>query len=335
VKYSDLRPQDLKTARPKNYPIFALQLNQPVMKQSILIVVISLFLFSCKKNTGTVLYNINFINHAISEGKGSADKKSIQASDIYNQFGDYITSLTPEKFTANIWTIGYIDKVMERNSNAANMLQYIEQNGEKLPGNDPTRLVDFSDNNVVSFNPVIYGRVNNNHQFEDARIDFRYFYFIPFSLYQEIPLPSGYQGVTLDMFPGGSVSDNTLKINHKEIFRKLYPNGGTNNCFYLIFGNTDSTWVVNPNSENVGLSEDCPIAEPGRDLVIRSNRYTNMIFNQPGEGNTAVMNGTLSIDTKDFIQVYAGADNIPYTSDDVFVYAPRFWERITSRLDVN
>jgi hypothetical protein len=33
-------------------------------------------------------------------------------------------------------------------------------------------------------------------------------------------------------------------------------------------------------------------------------------------------------DTHNLIQIYAGEDNIPYTSDDVFIYAPNFWERI-------
>ena len=66
---------------------------------------------------------------------------------------------------------------------------------------------------------MIYGRVNNNRQFDDAQIDFNYFYFIPFYLYQELQLPSEYQKVTLDMFPSGSVTDNILKINHNEILK--------------------------------------------------------------------------------------------------------------------
>jgi hypothetical protein len=215
------------------------------------------------------------------------------------------------------------------------MLQYIEQNADKLSRDDPSRSIDFSDNNIVNFDPVIYGRVNNDRQFEDSQIDFKYFYFIPFYLYQELQLPPNYQNITLDMFPSGSVTENILKINHNEILRKLFPNAGTSGYLFLIFGNTDSTFVVNPNGENVGFSEDCPIAEPGHDLTIRSNKYVNMIFNQPPEGETAVMNGVLSINTQDLIQVYAGADNVPYTRDDIFVYVPRFWERISSRLDIN
>ena len=47
------------------------------------------------------------------------------------------------------------------------------------------------------------------------------------------------------------------------------------------------------------------------------------------------MNGVLSFNTDGLIQVYAGADNVPYTADDVLIYAPRFWERLKSRLDIN
>lgn len=307
-------------------------------KICLLIISLSLIFFSCKKHQFTVLYKINFINHEISSSKGLAMEKKGLSSDRYTQFGDYITSITPKKFTAHIWTVGYIDRVLDRSNNNANnatMLQYIDQNGEKLSPNDPSRSIDFSDNNIVNFDPVIYGNINNDGQFVNAPIDFKYFYFIPYNLYQELQLPPEYQNVTLDMFPSGSVTDNMLKINHNQILNKLFPNAGTSRNLYLIFGNTDSTFIVNPNGESVGFSEDCPIAEPGHDLTIRSNKYVNMIFNQPAEGETTVMNGILSINTQDLIQIYAGADNVPYTRDDIFVYAPRFWERISSRLDIN
>ena len=114
------------------------------MKKLICLVIISLIFFSCKKNTGTVFYKINFIDHEISSSKGLAMEKRSLSSDRYTQFGAYITSITPKKFTAKIWTVGYIDKVLDRSNNNANMLQYIEQNGEKLSRNDPSRSIDFS-----------------------------------------------------------------------------------------------------------------------------------------------------------------------------------------------
>jgi hypothetical protein len=314
------------------------------MKKLISLVLILLLVYSCKKQTGTVLYKIKFTTNEVQLSgadtyldKNLSKAKSQNADSFYNQFGDYITSLTPSKFTSRIWTIGYIDKVIVQTNNSANMLQYIEQNGEKLSADDPSRTVDFSNNNVVSFNPVIYGRVNNDNQFEDPQIDFKYFYFLPFDLYEELQLPSQYQNVHLNMFPDNSIVNNTLKVNHQEMLRKVFPNANVNGMIYFIFGNTDSTFVVNPNREIVpGASENNPIAFSNvSDLVIRSHKYSNMIYNAPSEGETIVMNGTLSFNTQDLIQVYSGADNIPYTSDDVFVYAPKFWERIYSNLDIN
>jgi len=302
------------------------------MKKLIYIFTFIVLFISCKKEIGKVLYYIEFTTEEISLKKGSLNTDS-----IYTQFGDYITSLTPYKFTAHIWTIGYIDKVLEFSNNNANMLQYMEQNLEKLSFDDPFRYVDFSNNNIVSFDPVIYGRLKDN-LFEEPEIDFKYFYFIPFSLYQEVQLPSQYQNVQLNMF-GAPIIDNVLKVKHWEMVRKIFPNaniGYNEYCeLYFIFGNTDSTFVVNENGEYVGLSENCPIAEPENDLTIRSDKYVNMIFNSPIDGGTVVMNGILSFNTKNLIQVYAGDDNVPYTSDDIVVYAPKFWERIYSRLDVN
>lgn len=301
------------------------------MKKLISILLISLSFYSCQKDkTGSVLYNINFTTAEIQLKSARSYYES-----YYTQFGNYITSVTPYKFTARIWTVGYIDKVLDRTNNSANMLQYIEQNSEKLNFNDSSRYVDFSNKNVVSFDPVIYGRVNNDRQFEDQQIDFKYFYFIPINLYQELELPVQYQNVHINMFPGTNPTNNILKINHSEILMKIFPNANTTNNLYFIFGNTDSTFVVNRNGERVGFSENCPIAEPGTSLVIRSEKYVNMIFNSPAEGKTAVMNGVLSFNTQNLIQIYAGDDNIAYTSDDIFVYAPEFWERINSRLDIN
>jgi hypothetical protein len=41
----------------------------------------------------------------------------------------------------------------------------------------------------------------------------------------------------------------------------------------------------------------------------------------------------MSFNITDLIQIYAGQDNIAYTFDDIFVYAPNFWERISVSLE--
>lgn len=299
------------------------------MKTLFYILLTIVLLSSCKKESGTVIYKINFTTDKIT-----SKSLKLETDNLYTQFGDYITSLTPSKFTASIWTVGYVDTVQSSNQYDFHVLQYMQQNSEILPWDDPSRIVDFSDNNTVTFNPSLGGRLNNDGQFVDKQIDFTYFYFMPIYFYQEVQLPAEYKNVQLNMFTSASVNNNVLKVRHIEMLNKILPNAKTIHAFNFVFGNTNSTFVVNPNGETVLTSENNPISDATNDLIIRSNKYTNMIYNAPLSGETIVMNGVLSFDSKDLIQVYAGADNVPYTSDDIFVYAPKFWERINSRLDI-
>ncbi|MFN7302291.1 MAG: hypothetical protein ACK5U7_12530, partial [Bacteroidota bacterium] len=54
----------------------------------------------------------------------------------------------------------------------------------------------------------------------------------------------------------------------------------------------------------------------------------------PDAGETATLFSTMVFDTENLIQLYAGADNTPYTADDIMVYAPNFWERIKVKLEM-
>jgi len=185
--------------------------------------------------------------------------------------------------------------------------------------------------------PVMFGRLRDGI-LEGKSIDFIYFFFMPYYLYQEIPLPSEYEGVPLDSWlsqGNAVVENNVLKTRHDPLIRPVFPNQPPALEMYFYFGNTDSTFVVNPNHEEVPTSKDNPMMYPStRALIIRSHRYVNTTYHAPDAGEILTMKGIVSFNTTNIIQVYAGADNIPYTSDDVFVYAPKFWERISSRLDI-
>jgi hypothetical protein len=317
-------------------------INIMTMKKLIFLFLLLAFV-SCKKDKpGSVTYNMKFTTGQIGGGKSNHKSNKQNADTLYTQFGDYITSLTPPVFTSRVWTIGYIDRVLNPSDNSANMLQFIDQNGSALPFEDPSRLVDFSGNVTRSFQPLLFGDMNGDYNiFTAEEINFTYFYFMPFYFYQEFTLPSQYGGIVPDMFPlsmdphPAVLDGSTLKVQHYQMMKKIFPNANTNFVVYYIFGNCDSTYVVNPNSELVGLNSDCPINNDMKsDLIIRSNQYTNMIFTSPYDGNDVVMNGTISIDTHNLIQIYAGVDNIPYTQDDIFVYAPRYWERFNASLEV-
>jgi hypothetical protein len=309
------------------------------MKAQLCVLLIILILSSCKKDSGIVLYKIKFTTDEITLGNAkSAETKKSSFTDLYSNFGNYITSLTPIKFTAKIWTIGYCDTVMTPGTNGAQMIQYIDQNPDNLPQDDPSRMVDFSNNVTVNFdNPVVFGRLRDGI-LEDKNIDFKYFYFMPYYIYQEVQLPAEYEGIALNTWlqqGAAIVENNILKTRHSPLMRPIFPNQPPTFETYFYFGNTNFTYVVNPNHEEVPTSADNPMISPStRALLIRSNRYTNAIYSAPGANETLTMNGIVSFNTTNLIQVYAGSDNVPYTSDDVFVYAPKFWERISSRLDM-
>jgi hypothetical protein len=307
-----------------------------MMKKTFYILLAMALLASCKKNKdteitedpGTVQYKINF-----NTDKAASKSTKLDADTLYTQFGNYITSLTPSVFIANIWTVGYVDKVSTDSS--YHNIQYMEQNFLILPPDDPSRIVNFSENKTITYTPLFYGGMIKEGHLTDEQVDFKYFYFMPQYLYQEVQLPAAYQTVQLDMFPSGSIVNNVLKVRHAEMLAKILPHAQIIHMLNFYFGNTDSTFVVNPNAEIVPTSENNPVSDSTIDLIIRSNKYTNMIYNPPSSGRTIVMNGVLSVNIEGLIQVYAGADNVPYTSDDVIVYAPKFWERIDSRLDIN
>ena len=79
------------------------------MKTQLYFLLIIVILSSCKKGVGTVHYKIKFTTNEIivKDAKSLITAKSV-SEDLYTNFGEYITSLTPAKFTAKIWTIGLL-----------------------------------------------------------------------------------------------------------------------------------------------------------------------------------------------------------------------------------
>ena len=98
------------------------------------------------------------------------------------------------------------------------------------------------------------------------------------------------------------------------------------------FGNSDSTYLVNQEQINHPISEEFPFGEK---FFIRSNAFQPVTVKMPNSGQTIEMYSTIGFDSENLIQVYAGKDNVPYTQDDVFVYAPKYWERLYVNLEVN
>lgn len=305
-----------------------------------------IFMTGCSKNEGGKLvcnmtYNLSNENHADTR------TKAYSTNDRYTQFGDYITSVTPDKFLIKFLSL----KLCSTWNNQNNNLEIIDNN--KLDWTSTNRIADFSDNSTVSI--AIDGKVSTD-------LEMIYLVSIPMFYYQEFELPQQYSRFTIDLAGPNNLACLTFGGNNID-----YPAAndgiggikegcivkGSNNPFMspifdehwtdkiidgfpgnlpewpktIVLGNTDSTFIYS----STGTSVDDPLGTGGN--IIRSNKFNSITIKAIPEGETRIIYGIMTFDITDLIQIYAGKDNIPYTYDDVFVYAPRFWERISVSLN--
>lgn len=305
------------------------------MKKIVLVTLVLSLIWGCKKDKDRhVVCNVKFTN---SGNQKHSQKILDDADTLYTEFGDYIASVTPYKFTSKLMGIQFSD-----NKSIFDGGHKIELIWGETPSDDPQRYVDFSNNTSVDFEPNCSGGTtgHDGQFFSEEALEFIYFQFSFWYLYQEAILPAGYSGVNLSQF-NGSIGNNTyvsdsvlhgniLKVDNFPLYDKLFENCGTGAPFSFTFGNTDSSWVVHL-AAGVSMPEMEALANGpfvGPKTFVWSDKYEPFTLYKPDEGETVTIKCTVSFDTKNILQLYAGADNIPYTSDDVIVYAPRFWERV-------
>ena len=299
------------------------------------IIIITLFT-GCKKKDnsqegsgkgGKILVNITY-KSAIQ--KSGSDTKSGQ----YSQFGNYITSITPTTFIGKFLDMRLISSGVDFDSSPG--FNIIDNNTEMT---SPSRLADFSKNATVNFAP-------NVPRFSSGLV-LNLFVFMPIFYYQEFDLPLQYENVAYLQYltfgsdiinlandiMGGVRNGRHIRGSHQPfmaaIFNPAWSGGGNFPPIpsNYVFGSTDSTYIFNSTGQ---FSIDNPLSQTG--YIIRSNAYKALTLQPVPEGETKIVTGTMTFDINNLIQIYAGADNIPYTPDDIFVYAPRFWERLSVNL---
>jgi len=275
---------------------------------------------------GTIDHIVKFTTDTSESVQKDASLKNA-SENRYTQFGTYITSLTPYIFKASIRMMNYQD-YWDITSDKTHGISYLGENEEYL-------YVDFSNNQEVSITPTLYSRdLHGDRIFGQKQVTFNYFNFVPQYLYQEVELPSEYTNLHLnqvDYLPSARFG-NILKINNDDLLRDIISTG-----FTFVFGNTDYTYIFNEDHQVIGPSENNPFGDDGSGFsgaIIRSSNYTPVTVTMPDEDQTITMYSTVSFNTQDLIQVYSGNDNIPFTSDDVFVYAPYYWERVKVKLEI-
>ncbi len=170
----------------------------------------------------------------------------------------------------------------------------------------------------------------------EEEVYFKYLLFVPYHFTQEFEVPAEYGSQNIIGQNGTYITDPStgkrfITINHQPFLEHIfgYPNRQPWGYF---FGNTDSTFVFNRECATVPKSENHP--NGGGNPMIRSNKIIPFTLMRPEPGESIEMFSTISFNTDNLIQVYAGQDNLPYTQDDVFVYAPNYWERLRISLEI-
>lgn len=298
---------------------------------------ISLFLLltlleSCGKfRAGEIDYKVKYTTEK------SSVKSSKTSTDVrYTQFGAYITSLTPDTFTSKINIMMYLDH-WDQSDGSTHMISYVDGH-DNDPNYEIATYADFSGNQEVKIDPILYSTDIWKGIFKQKEVTFDYFYFVPNYFFQDFEIPGQYGEISLYNLAGDAVhytdsqtGKHRCKVNNKPFVYPVYTES-FRIPFAFVFGKTDSTFIFNKECANVPPSENHPFG--GSYPVIRSNKYSPITVRMPLDGESIIMYSTVSFDTENLIQVYAGKDNIPYTSDDVFVYAPDYWERLNVKLEV-
>jgi hypothetical protein len=323
--------------------------------KKIFYLILIIFLFAgCDKNedkndNGSGKLEFNMMYNCTGQKKSFNNKDlfiKAKSDTLYTQFGDYITSITPAVF------IGKFDdmRLLSWDEGIASCIGLPIINCNNYDLASPSRLAYFSNNATVDFIPEVANLPTNND------IEFNLFSFSPFYYYQEFELPAQYDSIADEVmslnyfcssgsgemsfdnhFIGGERIGRTIKGSSHPLMAPIFDSTwtGLNWDFSkiphnYIFGSTDSSYIYYADGQ---LSINNPMAQGG--YIIRSNAYNTITLLDIPYGETVTVSGTMSFNINNLIQIYAGDDNIPYTIDDIFVYAPHFWERLSVSIITN
>lgn len=252
---------------------------------------------------------------------------------VYSEFGGFISAVSPNRLTCKVNMFIFQDHYNQHDP-SCHMIAYIEN--QQMD-------VDFSGNAEIVFNPVLHSTDIRDGLFEMKEVDFRFISFMPYLFYHEFQLPIQYLS-TVKNRPGNqflSGADiqydsvqNTITVKALRDFSYGAIHGKKNAMptgFGMVFGQTDSSYIYMYNGVNLDEKDRFPFWN-STGVVIRSNKFSTQKIIMPDEGQTNTMYSTLSFHADDLIHMYNGNDGLSYTADDVFVYAPRFWDRFNLTL---
>jgi hypothetical protein len=303
------------------------------MKYIVILLFVLFGLTSCKKS-GVINHRLRFTNTELEEGAGK-----VAADTFHAQFGTLITTVTPYSFTSKLNILAYQDDLEPAGSGAdTRSISYIDGHD-----NDPNYQifldVDFSNNQEFTAEPILYGTDIRDGIFEQDEVTMNHFVFVPYHITLSFVMPLEYKDVQFELQELNTLKNYdpllnrvTLTCNDRLLTLPLYGQQFLIPAGY-VFGGTDSTYIHNPQA--LPNLPGCPFSGLlCNNPFIRSSHYTPVTVTMPDGGESIEMFSTVSFNSDNLVQIYAGNDGVAYTGDDVFVYAPKYWERVVTRLEV-
>jgi hypothetical protein len=280
-----------------------------------------LLLVGCKKEKyGSVKQEIKCTSEELVP-KSNVLLKSSENLRYYH-FGDFITSLTPQSLIGELSVVRFHAENDDFSSKMTLVMRQLNMGEEPI-------YADFSNNSTISVVPELNGDMIKNTDgsggFYRNPVTFKLLW-IDMGLKLTVELPEQYVNVTLNQFNypkdkaekiGRNLTTTLTPLN--QIVTELAELGHTIN---FVFGLSDNTYI----------SKESFLAVPPYPHV-RSSKYTPWTMSPPSEDKVVTYISTIGLVNDNIIQVYAGADNIPYTNDDIVVLEPKFWERIYVHVD--
>lgn len=288
---------------------------------SILMIVVFLFGACKKEKYGNTRQKLRVTTDAFSTKLKSSKLKLLRNEQElrYTQFGDFITAITPTSFIGELGVVRFYADTINGGIDAGSFMTLVIT--DLHAGEEPV-LADFTNNATISVIPVINGDVYMNPDGQGAsfreNVTFKILW-ISMELKQVIELPAEYTNIQLNQFyPLFSQKvGNILTTELKPLYEPVSSLSELNNGLTIYFGMTDSTYI-----------EEGSMLGNARGRYIRSSQFKTWTMTPPLPDETKTYISTIGFVNDNIIQIYAGADNIPYTSDDIIVLEPQFWERI-------
>jgi hypothetical protein len=280
------------------------------------------------KGFGNVIYNIQYSTARLALRQAAANGDTVEK--FHSQYGDHIASITPTKFLGSFSVL----RLHACSDKQAFMTLFLQS---------PPFVynADFTNNSKIAVTPILNGSMScdsaKGPNGQDTFLcilneitPFVLLYSQIANLKQTLTLPTQYASVNLTQFKYSDTvkKGNILTVDMHPLKKEIDYLADLN----IYFGLSDSTRFYKPG-ENVPFPPCFPphLKSPGffDAPMIWSHKLKPWTYNPPKKGETLSLLCTIGFDTENLIQIYAGADNIPYTIDDIIVYAPDFWERLS------